>query len=162
MVMKNNIGINEYNDLINESNIVKSEIEKLDKKIINSNDEIRLAKKKVKGALVAVGISFTTCVVAAALKAPTLVPLISAGVAAISFNWAISAADHITIEKMKILDFSRSKMTFSEKQKELENKIINIEKTNKRDLEPSIVNESTNIKTETKKKIKAKVKSINN
>ena len=162
MVMENIIGINEYNDLINESNIVKSEIEKLDKKIINSNDDIRLAKKNVKGALVAVGISFTTCVVAAALKAPTLVPLISAGVAAISFNWAISAADYITIEKMKILDFSRSKMTFSEKQKELENKIINIEKTNKRDLEPSIVNESTNIKTETKKKIKAKVKSINN
>lgn len=48
MVMKNNIGINEYNDLINELNIVKSEIEKLDKKIINSNDDIRLAKKNVK------------------------------------------------------------------------------------------------------------------
>ncbi len=162
MVMKNNIGINEYNDLINESNIVKSEIEKLDKKIINSNDDIRLAKKNVKGALVAVGISFTTCVVAAALRAPMLVTFISGGMAAVSFNWTISAADYITIEKMKILDFSRSKMTFSEKQKELENKIINIEKTNKRDLEPSIVNESTNIKTETKKKIKAKVKSINN
>mgnify|MGYP004628346565 FL=1 len=160
MVMKNNIGINEYNDLINESNIVKSEIEKLDKKIINSNDDIRLAKKNVKGALVAVGISFTTCVVAAALRAPMLVTFISGGMAAVSFNWTISAADYITIEKMKILDFSRSKMTFSEKQKELENKIINIEKTNKRDLEPSIVNESTNIKT--KKKIKAKVKSINN
>lgn len=91
-----------------------------------------------------------------------LVTFISGGMAAVSFNWAISAADYITIEKMKILDFSRSKMTFSEKQKELENKIINIEKTNKRDLEPSIVNESTNIKIETKKKIKAKVKSINN
>ena len=154
--MENNVGINEYNDLINESNIIKNEIEELDKNIINSNENIDLAKKNVKGALIAVGISFVTCVVTAAAKAPSIVPLISAGVAAISFNWAISAADYITIEKARISDFNKNRMTFSEKQKELENKILNIEKTNEKDFKSSIVNESTNIKIKEKNKIKVK------
>ena len=35
MVMENIININEYNDLINESNIIKNEIEEIDKDIKN-------------------------------------------------------------------------------------------------------------------------------
>ena len=38
MVMKNIININEYNDLINESNIIRNEIEEIDKDIISSNN----------------------------------------------------------------------------------------------------------------------------
>lgn len=45
MVMKNIININEYNDLINESNIIRNEIEEIDKDIISSNNGIKTAVK---------------------------------------------------------------------------------------------------------------------
>ena len=37
MVMENIININEYNDLINESNIIRNEIEEIDKEEIMDN-----------------------------------------------------------------------------------------------------------------------------
>lgn len=99
MVMENIININEYNDLINESNIIRNEIEEIDKDIISSNNGIKVAGKNINGALIAAGVGVTTAVVTAVLKAPTLVPLISAGMSAVSFNWALTATSYINIEK---------------------------------------------------------------
>jgi nanoRNase/pAp phosphatase (c-di-AMP/oligoRNAs hydrolase) len=57
MVMENIININEYNDLINESNIIRNEIEEIDKDIISSNNGIKVAGKNINGALIAAGAS---------------------------------------------------------------------------------------------------------
>ena len=46
MVMENIININEYNDLINESNIIRNEIEEIDMKpFINSLSELNIKNK---------------------------------------------------------------------------------------------------------------------
>lgn len=162
MVMKNDIDINEYNNLINESNIINNQIKEIDKDIICSNEGISLAKKNVKGAFVIAGISFATCIATIAFKVPSLVSLISAGITAVSFNWALTAANYINIQRSFIIDFSRSKKNFLIKQDELKKRMLSIEKTKKNKFDLSKVNETAEIKTKNIEKTKVKIKNINN
>ena len=128
MVMENIININEYNDLINESNIIRNEIEEIDKDIISSNNGIKVAGKNINGALIAAGASIATCIVTLALKTPILVSFISGGMAAVSFNWALTATSYINIEKKRILECDNKKMSLIDKQVELKKRILSIEK----------------------------------
>ena len=111
MVMENIININEYNDLINESNIIKNEIEEIDKDIISSNNGIKVAGKNINGALIAAGASIATCIVTLALKTPILVSFISGGMAAVSFNWALTATSYINIEKNRENNFNLTEIS---------------------------------------------------
>lgn len=111
MVMKNIININEYNDLINESNIIRNEIEEIDKDIISSNNGIKTAGKNINGALIAAGASIATCIVTLALKTPILVSFISGGMAAVSFNWALTATSYINIEKNRENNFNLTEIS---------------------------------------------------
>ena len=160
MVMENNININEYNDLINESNIIRNEIEEIDKDIISSSEGIKAAGMNVKGALIAAGFGITAAVVTAILKAPTLVPLISAGTAAVSFNWALTAASYINIEKARILECDNKRMSLSDKQVELKRRILGIEKEVEKDFELTESNKNIVFNVKTKTGVKVKKRSI--
>ena len=161
MVMENNININEYNDLINESNIIRNKIEEIDKDIISSNENIDLANKNLKGALIAAGASIATCVVTLVLKTPTLVPLISASVTAVSFNWALNAASYINIEKSRILEWGNKRMSLSDKQVELKERTLDIEKKREDNFDLNKVDDTIDVKKDTKTNPKVRTKSIN-
>ena len=140
MVMKNIININEYNDLINESNIIRNEIEEIDKDIISSNNGIKTAGKNINGALIAAGASIATCIVTLALKTPILVSFISGGMAAVSFNWALTATSYINIEK---------------------NRILSIEKNRENNFNLTEISKNTAFNVKTKAGVKVKKRSIN-
>lgn len=161
MVMENFININEYNDLINESNIIKNEIEKIDKDIISSNDGIKVAGKTINGALIAAGVGITTAAVTFVLKAPMLVPLISAGMAAVSFNLTLTASSYINIEKTKILECDNKKMSLIDKQVELKKRILSIEKNRENNFNLTEINKNTAFNVKTKAGVKVKKRSIN-
>lgn len=161
MVMENIININEYNDLINELNIIKNEIEEIDKDIISSNNGIKVAGKNINGALVAAGVGVTTAVVTAVLKAPTLVPFISGGMAAVSFNWALTATSYINIEKKRILECDNKKMSLIDKQVELKKRILSIEKNRENNFNLTEISKNTAFNVKTKAGVRVKKRSIN-
>ena len=160
MVMENIININEYNDLINESNIIKNEIEEIDKDIISSNNGIKTAGKNINGALIAAGASIATCIVTLALKTPILVSFISGGMAAVSFNWALTATSYINIEK-KILECDNKKMSLIDKQVELKKRILSIEKNRENNFNLTEINKNTAFNVKTKAGVKVRKRSIN-
>lgn len=161
MVMENIININEYNNLINGSNIIKNEIEEIDKDIISSNDGIKVAGKNINGALIVAGVGITTAVVTFVLKAPMLVTLISAGMAAVSFKWALTAASYINIEKTRILECDNKKMSLIDKQVELKKRILSIEKNRENNFNLTETNKNTAFNVKTKAGVKVKKRSIN-
>ena len=160
MVMKNIININEYNDLINESNIIRNEIEEIDKDIISSNNGIKTAGKNINGALIA-GASIATCIVTLALKTPILVSFISGGMAAVSFNWALTAASYINIEKTRILECDNKKMSLIDKQVELKKRILSIEKNRENNFNLTEISKNTAFNVKTKAGVRVKKRSIN-
>ena len=158
MVMENIININEYNDLINESNIIRNEIEEIDKDIISSNNGIKVAGKNINGALIAAGASIATCIVTLALKTPILV---SGGMAAVSFNWALTATSYINIEKKRILECNNKKMSLIDKQVELKKRILSIEKNRENNFNLTEISKNTAFNVKTKAGVKVKKRSIN-
>ena len=48
--------------------------------------------------------------------------------AAVSFNWALTATSYINIEKKRILECNNKKMSLIDKQVELKKRILSIEK----------------------------------
>ena len=156
MVMENIININEYNDLINESNIIRNEIEEIDKDIISSNNGIKVA-----GTLIAAGASIVTCIVTLALKTPILVSFISGGMAAVSFNWALTATSYINIEKKRILECDNKKMSLIDKQVELKKRILSIEKNRENNFNLTEISKNTAFNVKTKAGVKVKKRSIN-
>ena len=149
MVMKNIININEYNDLINESNIIRNEIEEIDKDIISSNNGIKTAGKNINGALIAAGASIATCIVT------------SGGMAAVSFNWALTATSYINIEKKRILECNNKKMSLIDKQVELKKRILSIEKNRENNFNLTEISKNTAFNVKTKAGVKVKKRSIN-
>lgn len=149
--------IDEYNDLINESNIINNKIQELDENIISSNNGIVLAKKNIKYALITAGGAAIACASTILLKSPSLVPLIFGGVTAVSLNWAITAGSYINVERSIINDFNKDKISFLDKKEELKKKIISIEKEHEKKEDIDLINNSskTNINKNTKRKVKS-------